>query len=57
MLVRHGLETGDFLFLGDDFLRCGVEGGFYFLVCLARYKRGKGRPGEHTLISWGGMGS
>ena len=32
MLVRHGLESGDFLFLGDDFLGCVVENGFHWFV-------------------------
>ena len=32
MLVRHGLESGDFLFLGDDFLGCVVENGFHWFA-------------------------
>ena len=41
MLVRHGLESGDFLFLGDDFLGCVVEDGFhcFYLVFYAGLKR------------------
>ena len=32
MLVRHRFESGDFLFLGDDFLGCVVENGFHWFV-------------------------
>lgn len=34
MLVCHGLETGDFLFLGEDFLDRIVENGRYCIVSI-----------------------
>lgn len=34
MLIRYGLETRDFLLLGEDLLGCVVENGFHFAMLL-----------------------